>query len=465
MSSEEDKNGNPVFLERIDVLGADAYEKEYIEGVLSPLLSSSVKTIGELKTESKEVLNNLNFLGGFESVDIKYDLDNESKNSKIDLYDEPLINVFGTITTKPLKPTTFGIKSTHNEFGNALSVNYLNRNALGHGEQFQIDSCMNFFNNTKSIDILSSTPIINTSIRLFGHLNILNSANQLYQSKQQASRSAEIGFTKQKICKHTGALVSLSTGLNLVNRHISHIADSANDEVKTYAGDSLKESIFLNLISSNMSYLTNSKLSLPLNGYSVSLTNEIAGFPSLLDNLSNNTKDEEIFADRQDQFYKVGLGLDIAKSILKNEVTFLSNFKFGSIINFASSTGGTIHFQDKFYPVVSGYTKPIMPVNSVGAGSFLSYNFGVSTKFGNINVNQPLRLYTSLSGSSVSNELAGFETSELSQLLKKWNHGLDVGLLYSNGDAYAKLFWKKPISSSSNSIGKFGFEVDIIGTW
>lgn len=464
MASKEDQNTTPVFLEKVDVLGAEQYKKEYIESLLSPLLSTSSKTIAELASESNKVLANLSFLGGFESVGINFDLDSKSDISKVNLLNEPLTNIIGTITAKPLKPSSIGIKSIHTETGNALAINYLNRNALGRGEHFQVDSSWNFVENTKSVDVLTSTPVLDTSLRLFGHLNILNGASPLYQSQQQTSKAAEIGITKQKVCNCTGSLLSFSSGLNLVNRNISHIADSANDEVKIYAGDSMKESIFLNIISTNMSYLTKSKLTLPTNGYSVSLTNELAGFPSYFDSSKN---DEQAFTgDRQDQFYKIGLGLDYAKTILANNVTLLSTLKLGSILNFASSTGGTVHFQDKYYPFVAGYAKPIMPSTSVGSGSFLSYNFGITTKFGLVNINQPLRLYTSINGASVTNELAGLDTDELSQLSKDWKHGVDVGLLYSNGTASAKLFWQKPVGADSkNDIGRFGFEVDIAGEW
>lgn len=465
MTTREDANSTPVFLDRIEVIGIDGYKKKYVEKVLSPLLSSSTKTLGELSSESEKTLKSLTFLGGFESVDIKFDTDTESANKKVDLLDEPLTSVYGSINAKPLKPTAFSIKSIHNDLGNAFVSSYLNRNVFGSGEQFQLNTYWGLFDETKSVDILSSTPIIDTSLRLFGHLNVLKSANKLFQSNQQAATSAELGVIKQKFCSRSGALSSFSTGLNLVNRNIGHIADSANDEVKTYAGDSLKEAIFFNFVSSNMSYLTKSRLTLPLNGFTISLTNEVAGVPALLEKLQDEHQEDSFSTDRQDQFYKVGLGLDFAKSMFSNQLTFLSNFKLGSIINFASSTGGTVHFQDKFYPLVAGYDKPLMPSSSVGAGSFLSYNLGFSTKVGIVNVDQPLRFYSSVNGASVSNELAGLEKSELREISKNWKHGLDIGLLYSNGDASAKLFWHKPIYSSKNNVGKFGFEVDIAGAW
>jgi hypothetical protein len=466
MTSEQDRKTTPVSLGKIDVFGAEAYNKDYIQNILSPLLSTSVKTVGELAADGKKVISQLNYLGGFESVELSFDVDNSSKDTKYNLLNEPLINVIGKVTAKPLKPTSIGIRSTHTDLGNALAFKYFNNNVFGHGENFQIDSYLNLIDNTKTVDLLSSTPVFNTAIRFFGHLNILKTSEKLYQSKNQAATSAEVGISKQKYCNHSGALSTVSTGLNLVNRNISHIADSANDEVKTYAGDSVKESIFLNFTSSNMKYLTKSRLSLPLDGFTVSFTNEVAGFPSLLEKFQSQSAETEILSDRQDQFYKFGFGFDYAKSFLENDLTLSTNFKFGSIINFQSSTGGTVNFQDKFYPIISGYYEPIMPSRSVGSGSFLSYNINIDTKAGLISASQPLRFYTSVNGASASNELNGLEIGELGQLTKDWKHGLDVGLLYSSGDATAKVFWKKPIlTGSSNDIGKFGFEVDIIGQW
>lgn len=459
-TSEQDRKTTPVNLGKINVYGAESYDKEYIENLLSPLLSSPVKTIGELAEEGNKVLSELSFLNGFESVNLRFDVDNQCTEKKVDLLDEPLINVIGTIEAKPLKPSLFAFQSCHNELGNALALKYINRNVLGHAGYFQVDSYLNLYDKTKIVDVLSSTPVFGTSVRLFGHLNALKTSEKLFQSKNQAATSAEVGFAKQKYCKHSGALSTTSAGLNLVHRKVRQVEDSANDEVKTYVGDSLKESIFLNMQSSNMTYLTKSKCTLPLHGFAVSLTNELAGFQSLLENSQLHEK-----ADREDQFYKIGLGFDYAKSFLHNNLTLSSNFKFGSIVNFAALSGGTVYFQDKFYPVVSGHDAPIMPPKSVGSGSFLSYNLGFNSKCGLISAEQPLRFYTAINGASASNDLSGFELGELSQLSKDWKHGVDVGLLYTNGDASAKLFWQKPICGGENNIGKVGFQVDITGEW
>lgn len=461
MTTEQDKNSIPVYLEKVDVLGADFLKKEYLEQLLEPLLSPPTKTVGELTAESNKVLSNLNYLGCFESVKVKYDVDNKKEDAKIDTLGESLINVIGQLEAVPLKSTSIGVRSIHTELGNAFGFNFINRNVFGKAGYFHIDSYLNLFNDTKTIDILSSTPLSNPSIKLFGHLNISKESNNLYQSKQQSATSAELGITKQKYCKHSGTLATFSGGLNFVNRNVTDVADSANDEIKTYAGDSLKESLFLNFSTTNMSYLTTSKCTLPVNGFAFSLTNELAGFPSLLENMNKTEK----ISNKEDQFYKFGLGLDFAKSIFNNNLTFLSNFKFGSILNLASSNGGAINFQDKFYPLVSGYSTPVISSTSIGAGSFLSYNFGINSKVGMINGNQPLRLYTSLNGASASNELNGLETTELCQLSKNWKHGIDVGLIYSNGETSAKLFWQKPVLSDSSAAGKFGFEVDITGAW
>lgn len=458
MTSEQDRNSTPVNLENINAYGVESYKKEYIQNLLAPLLDTPIKSVEELISQGNKITSQLNNLNGFQSVSLKFDVSN-SKSVEVNALNEKLVNVIGTIEAVPLKKSALSVRTIHSDLDHAVELAYLNRNALGRGEFFQASSYLNFLNMTKNVDILASTPILDTSFRLFGHLNVSKTADKLFKSSSQAATSAELGFTRQKFCKHANSLSTISGGLNLVNRSINKIEDSANDEIKTYAGDSLKESVFFNLTSSNMKYLSKSNCTLPLNGYSLSLTNEIAGFPQLLD---DSQVEQSLVGDRQDQYYKLCLGFDYAKPIFNNNLSVSSNLKFGSIFNLAKDE--TVNFQDKFYPKVSGHFNPVMPSKSIGAGSFLSYNFDAYTKVGFVDIKEPLRLYASVNGASSANVSNGLEKNEMLQLTKDWKHGLDFGLLYTNGNANAKLFWRKPIGIS-NDFGKFGFEVDINGQW
>ncbi len=463
MATQEDVNTTPVSLEKVEVFGADAYSPEYIQSIIKPLLQAETQSVGDIVTEGNKVVRQLTYLGGFTDAKLQFDVDAKA-GEKYDELNQKQVNIVGKIDLTPLKQSNLSISSVHNELGNALRAGYLNRNVLGNGENLGIDFALNLFNNSKTFDALLSKPLADTSYRAFGHINVSKTEESLFQSKSQDATSAELGVTKQKFCKHSGALTTASTGLNLVRRNINHIDDSANDEVKMYAGDSQKESLFFNVISSNMKYLTTSDCTLPLEGHTISITNELAGFPSLVESLGQDKSLEEITADGKDQFFKLGLGLDMAKSFFGNSVTFSSNLKCGSIINFAALQGNTVNFQDKFYPAVSGYALPIAPQHAVGAGSFASYNIGISTKAGLMSADRPLRMYTSLNGASSTNELDGLSLGQLKSLTNDWKHGVDVGFLYSTGDANAKLFWKRPLAGK-NDIGKVGFEVDIAGNW
>lgn len=442
-----DIDTTPISLEKLTVEGADGFNPKFIENVISPLFQSSTQSIGDLVKDGNKVMQQLRFLGNFRDVKLLFDLDTESK-PKFDEFNNALTNITGTIHLHPLPKSNIRIKNVHNDAYNYINASYSNNNVFGSGENLTINSMYNFRTLSQNLNIYFSKPTINTSLRLFGDFNSIKTNDTIYQSANQNSSSLQFGLIKQKYCKHSGALATLTGGFNIVNRNIHDVDDSANDEVKIYAGESLKNSIFLNILSTNMKFLTSSGFKLPMNGFSVGVNNEVSGIASLIDASSHS----------EDQFYKLNVNLDYVKSFLGNGLTFSSNFKFGSILNFNALNGGTIHFQDKFYPIVSGNETPIMPLKSVGAGSFLSYNFGVYTKAGLIDINNPIRLYYSINGCTTSNEIS--KIGELKNL-NDWKHGLDVGLVYNKGENSARLSWKQ--SLDSDKPGKFGFEVDIAG--
>lgn len=442
MSTSQDIKTTPVHVTEIKVNGAEVYDSTFIQNIISPLLASDVQTIGEVEKKGNKVLSQLSYLNAASPSTLVFTkADGEIKK---DSTGEPTVNIVGNLDAAFNAGSNVAISNVHNEIGNALAFKYTNRNVFKKAELFQLNAAVNLYNESKSVDLLYSKPLTNTQYRGYGRLNLLSTHEQAYQSNSQDATSAEFGFTKEHYCRCPGTISLFTTGLSLAKRNINEIADSAEDEIKTYAGTNMKRSLFFNFVSSNMSYLSKSNFTLPLKGFAVTFDNEASGF---------------LDSSEQDKFVKSSLGFSYAKSTLCNSVTFSSDVKFGTIFNFAE----TINFQDKFYPLVPGYARPITAANSVGAGSFASYNFGVHTKCGFIKTDQPIRFYASVQGASSANQIDGFKVSELKNL-NDWKNGVDVGLVYTTGDANAKLCYTKPVGDKS-SIGKLGFEVALTGEW
>lgn len=432
----------PVHVTEVKVNGAEAYDTTFINKIVSPLLSTDIQILGDVEKKGNKVLSQLSYLNAAAPPSIVFVPSNGE--TKTDETGEPVINIAGEIKTAFNTGSNVAITTIHNEIGNALAFQYINRNLLKKGELFQFNAALNIYNESKSVDLFYSKPLKNTEFRTYGRLNLLNTHDHTFKSNSQDSTSAEFGFTKQYFCRCPNTFSTLTSGLSLVKRNVNEIADSADDEIKTYAGSIMKRSIFLNFVTSNMKYLSKSKFSLPLNGVTASFDSEASGF---------------LDSSEQDKFLKSSVGFTYVKSVLFNSLTFSSDFKLGSIFNFAD----TINFQDKFYPFVPGYSKPVTSGGSIGAGSFASYNFAVHTKCGLINTEEPIRVYASVQGASSANQLDGFKIDEL-QNLNQWKNGIDVGLVYTTGDANAKLSYTKPIGDKSD-LGKVGFEVELTGEW
>ncbi|TID28792.1 hypothetical protein CANINC_002311 [Pichia inconspicua] len=441
-NNTNDVKTTPVHVTEVKVNGAEMFEPSFINKIVSPLLSSEIQTLGEVEEEGNKVLSQLSYLNAVASPSLVFSLANGE--SKTDATGEPVTNIAGEIKAVFNTGSNVAITSVHNEIGNALALQYINRNVFKKGELLQFNAALNLYNDSKSIDLLYSKPLRNTEFKTYGRMNLLSTHEQSFKSNSQDSTSAEFGFIKQYYCRCPGTFSTLTSGLSLARRNINEIADSADDEIKTYAGTNIKRSVFVNFVTSNMKYLSKSKFTLPLHGLSASVNNEASGF---------------FDTSEQDKFVKSTAGLTYAKSLFSNAITLSSDLKIGTILNFAE----TVNFQDKFYPFVPGYSVPIAPDASIGAGSFVSYNFGIHTKCGLIKTEEPIRFYASVQGVSCADQIDGLKIHQLSSL-NQFKSGVDIGLVYTTGDANAKLSYTKAIGDKSD-IGKIRFEVELTGEW
>ncbi|GMM30533.1 hypothetical protein DAMA08_032780 [Martiniozyma asiatica (nom. inval.)] len=429
----------PVSLTKVEVTGADSIDDELMAKLLTPLLSSSDKCVGTLLSDATLVQRNLKYIDLFDSINVKFDKDDSGILRK-DILGEFVVNVDSKIDLKCAKLSTVRFENMLNSYGNVLGLTYQNKNAFGNAEYVSAKAFLNRIEDfkTSSIGVDFKTPMLDPSLRFVIKALYREQALKLFDSKQ-ISNGFDFGLEKKMSCSYRGANSTLYAGLSYQKRSINEIPDSASDEVKTYAGDVLKQSLFLNFKSCNMKYISKSNGNLPLNGTSFEFKNELAG---LLD-------------EDQDKFYKVAFSLKKAKSTCCNWVTLTTGLDFGKI--FHLDDGNTVHFQDKFYPNIPGQILPVQPSTSIGANAFTGYSIGLLTKCFLKSTADPIRLYSNLSGVWVGAE--GFDGIKS---CKNWNNGVDMGLIYRNDVADAKVYVKQKIG---NSTPQFGFEVKLCGDW
>lgn len=435
------KSTQPVNLTKVDVVGDKNSElsEKHLESLLSPLLSSSDKTVGQLIKEANKTVENMKYSGLFNSVNFKFS--KEDGAIFVDSIGEGVVNVGAELDIELQKLTNYSVNSIHNDYGNSIGLAFDNKNLFGNGESFKAITILNKMEGFDSnlIDFQFKSPMLNPSWKLaFNGLYNDNEWN-IFDSKQK-TLGFQLGLEKQKFCKCSGVSNTLTAGLSYHKRDVSDIKDQASDEIKAYAGDDIKQSFFFNGIISKMEYVPRST-KLPLNGMKLQFTNELAGL---------------LATEDQDKFYKLAFDLQLAKSTACKWITLTSGVQVGKIVDLSKQENGTIHFQDKFYPVIPGSFVPIQPKSSLGGMSYVGYNIGVLTKLGFKSVDLPIRAYGELRG-ALSNP-AGFAASK-----EYFNHGVDVGIVYQSEVASAKVFSKTKLDGSNSPM--FGFEVSIDGDW
>lgn len=436
------KSTQPVNLTRVDVVGDKKSEisSKHMEKLLTPLLNSSDKTVSQLIKETNKTLENLQYSGLFRSVGVK--LQNEKSGAAIvDSIGEDVLNVGAELDVELNKLTNYSVNSVHNNLGNAIGLAFDNKNLFENGESLKAVTILNKTEGLESnlIDFQFKTPMLNPSMKLV--FNGLYEDNELsvFDSRQR-TLGFQLGLEKQKFCKCSGVYNTITAGLSYHKRDVSDIKDNASDEIKAYAGDDVKQSFFLDGTITNMEYVPKST-KLPLNGMTIAFSNELAGMLA--------TEDE-------DKFYKLAVDIQLAKSTPCKWITLTSGLSFGNILDLSNQENGTIHFQDKFYPVIPGTVLPLQPKTSLGGMSYASYNIGVLSKLGMKSVDSPIRAYGELRGGvSSNNAIPGCQ--------EQWTHGVDFGVIYQSEIASARVFGKSKLNGFKTPV--FGFEVSMDGDW
>lgn len=433
-----EKNTQPVNLTRVDVVGdkADLLSNTLLESLLEPLLSSSDKTVDQLLKETNSTVNNLKYSGLFSSVQAK--LDQSKSGEVLDVLGDKVLDVGAQLDVQLNKLGGFAIQSVHNNLGNAINIALDNKNVFDNGESLKALAVLNKMEglNSQLVDFQYKMPMLNPSTKLVVEGLYQDSKLSIFDSKQKTV-GIKLGLEKQKYCAKSGMFSTITSGVGYHKRDVSDIKDNASDEIKAYAGDDIKQSFFLNGLSTNMEYIPKSTV-LPLNGLTFKLDNELAGL------LAN---------EDQDKFYKVNLGAQLAKSTPGKWLTLTSGFELGHIVNLTNN--GPIHFQDKFYPTIPGDILPLQPRGSLGALSYAGYSLGLLSKLGFVSVDCPLRAYGELKGAVVTSQGLSALTAD------KLQNGVDVGVVYQSGSAAARVFSRTKLGHSP----MFGFEVSVDGDW
>ncbi|KAH3667134.1 hypothetical protein OGAPHI_002783 [Ogataea philodendri] len=425
-----------VNLKAVSVAGGDQFSDNFFSKLLAPLLNSADLTVNQLTTRCQASLANLALTNCFDTVSVAVVPDPSVPDTPLGLAAN-----FNLVPAK-LAHTTLG--SVYTPEGNQLMLNYLNHNTFGNAELLNVSSLASLVPDAplRLLNVLYKAPLVDPSLRLFANGFVSSSNDTKFQSDQQWVSSGTFGMEKIKLLPNLSA--SASAAVSLVKRTTLRVKDGASDEIKTYAGDHLKESLLLSLAAGNLQFLPSSKNTLPVNGFQWSLKNEVTGL--------SNTSPEK--------FVKVESSLQLVRSVLKNNLTLDVSAGLGHIINLSRSK--TIHYHDKFYLDVLGHGTlgyPGQQQGRFGGTSYITYKVRLLSRLLFVKPTNPLRLYFDLNGGQVTSDPA--QLAQASSL----RSGVAIGLLYKVGSAAdCNLYYQLPLSSQPNVPG-VGFNVALYGDY
>ncbi|ODV84553.1 hypothetical protein CANARDRAFT_200903 [[Candida] arabinofermentans NRRL YB-2248] len=475
----------PINLTKVEVFGGDEFSNNFFKKLLSPLLTSADMTMAQLINGCNQSVSALTYTNCFDKITLDIQ-DSSSENESLkSIIDSKPIDLKAVFNLSQSKQKNLVIGSIHENQGNLSNLKYVNNNTFGNAElfKFQINltpPSTGIKTPLKNLKIQYKAPMVDTSLKLYAEGDLLSTKNSIYQSVQQSMTSGSIGLEKTKMgfnCGGNGVLVNFAE-LNLSKRTTLQVIDSANDEIKTFAGDHTKLGLKLGTSLNTIQYLQKSKGKIGLNGYKLEFINEFAGLPN-----SNNSNLDE-------KFIKSEFNTKLIKSALNNGLTLDFSFGFGILKTLNSSSlnsKAAVHYQDKFYLNIPGYSTIEPKVVSSGAAGektisgkigglgFLNYDLKLMSRLLFVDPVNPLRLYVGLKGGELSTD--GFKIDDfkntlksksLNSLFKNWKNGCSIGLSYQIDDVIdMDLNYKFPIVTNSNTLGNggFGFSVSINGDY
>ncbi|VEU20264.1 DEKNAAC101180 [Brettanomyces naardenensis] len=452
-------SGHAVNLTKIEVAGAEQFSDRFLQTALSPLLGSSDFTVSQLATsaessasyfEGTECFKNVHFL-------IENDQDYKTHVSSLLALEVPLnLKVKLDLDPQPLKRVHVG-SLYQSQLGNLVSLRYTNKNAFGDAKYVELGTTLSLLEDqkAKSIDATYRAPMADTSVKMFATGSFKNESIPAFQSRQQLATTATVGFEKSYNYAPTGISGSVIAGLAVAKLSVLDVADSANDEIKTYAGDNLKESLLLSADAGKLSFLPSSQGAFATEGSRVVLKNELAGFLPKEDNASTSSK-------FQDAFHKLELTGKYFRSLLDNQLTVACELGFGNLANLARNSK-TVHFQDKFYVPIVGYKTLGLDkraTEKVGGLAYLYYKFSLYSRFLFASETIPLRAYASLTGAKLSENLTDLISTSTSDV--EFKSTASLGMLYKVGDsAYCDIGYNWPLNNKEIDSTRPGLAVSV----
>ncbi|GMM34223.1 hypothetical protein DASC09_015480 [Saccharomycopsis crataegensis] len=369
----------PVELGSVKVENGQDFNREYLGGLLKPLLSTNLYTVGTLSSSIASVEENFSLTGDpvLQSAKVVVNKDiNGTANVEIGLPTAQQI-------TNKLKLTT-----STNELGGGIGLGYLNGNVYGNGEKLAIaagvdQSLANHFANLSFAVPVKNAP----SSQLFfnGGSNGTNG---------ELNRQVTMGLNTSRLLLSKKYFYSSFGGISITQNKV---------DGEEFSG---KGSLVGNVEVSNLQ--TVSAVQFPVSGTQTQISGEVS----------------KILANDGRNFWKVLMNSNSFYSFCNKSVTFNSSSTIGHVHNLNDSTG--LHPSDKLsYDCL---TPGLLPASHISLssghekieGSFIgSHAFRVFTKVPIFHQyfadrESVLRLQLFLRSATVADSLSEFKSHKLS---------------------------------------------------
>jgi outer membrane protein assembly factor BamA len=459
----------PVVLNKIEITGGD-FSNDFYNKLVSPALNSqSALSLTELETELISIREKLQYIGLFNDIGIKLDLDEVSQvptllKGEPQISENPLpVKAIISLTEMPLFKYASYSKST--DYDVAAGFRYLNPNFSQNGDSLIVDVNINYDPFSKSINrkvwdlsYLSPTWSRSNSGKFVINPTISTIDAQRWASHQQFSAGALIGL--QNLCwKKCGATV-WTVGLSGSLRQVTDISNNASDLIRTYAGGDLKLGLQTHFSHDSRKYIGR----FTSGGSCISLDNEFSGHNSV--DYSGSQQCLQL-----QPFLKSLLKLEGASSFLFDNFTLGYNVQAGFIKSLAEDD--ELHISDKFFlgglSSLQGFQSNSVGVKSgndyVGGLSHFKADFRLFTRLPNSKKESPLRMYNYFNIGDVYD----FNTLEQTKsvfssgvLMKKSAVATGLGLSYKADNATLDLSYNIPLSNRSQDTAKPGLSFAVV---
>lgn len=449
------QHSQPLELTKIEVSGADLQDS-FCKKLLSNLLSDKYVSITELNRELGRVEKNLKRTGLFEDIDIV--IDSEGVAGKTVLKGEPQlgpnhINLPTVIRIKLKEHACSNYSSLANSTEDYLGfgLKYQDANFLKNASNMLVDIKVNYDPirnvwNDKKWDFRLSVPVPNnTSLKTVFNPSISFLDKQKFSSHDFISTGGFFGIEKS-VC-----VSKLTSGIQLTNRRITNVANSAADSIRTDAGDDIKVSFRTNFKVDSRKFVDR----FPVSGVLTDLDLEWSGFNNI-DHESQSAARTGSNANDMNTFVKSQFNWQSNKSMLNNLLTSQLSFSVGSI--FAASTNKTpVHIADKFFlgglnSLKGFHTNSVGLIDGndyIGGTSFFKLGLSTFSTLPNTSPASPLRVYNFINCGDVVDSLT-------LSTLKSPAIASGIGLVYKSESAQFDLMYAIPLSSRAQDNAKPG---------